>query len=514
MLGCVTHDVAGESEDELEKSIESLGGPPPYNNETVYLTGYKSLDSDLMEEKSLPSPKKRPQTIYVEYSPIGTSTPNQSMRNTSQYSSLPSTPLRKPKKISEHFYEVPEDSRFEKLLKELALMLPPHQTYENPLLNGHSSSVQNWIDDLSKTCHSEVMSTLQSKSITLEAQRNHSLPATLAFNLIRKLQAKVQTLQNDFEKIEKMLANQNYQTVLLEVQALSGIILEFIVRQESQKFLYLEETKDLQKFSDNLRSIREMAADLNILAGKLDTDDLEDSSLAEDLGILKRYFLITVRMVFEGLVRVIVDAVEDTKCEMILRSNLSYIATLSNYEYSGFASLIDAFVANGTVRVLLLICLENKSTTIRALCLRALATVCSTFETVRQFEMDGGLEVIRDILVDQKTSDRSEQELREAVSVLTQVTAPWQSKASHLEGLKEVMEGIVESITHLIDGTSCCQTLLLCAACLNNLSRIEPTAIYSLMSNESILRLKAACDRRGPAASIFLFVSIFSEIKF
>lgn len=121
------------------------------------------------------------------------------------------------------------------------------------------------------------------------------------------------------------------------------------------------------------------------------------------------------------------------------------------------------------------------------------------------------MEILKDILtlnIEQRI-ERSEQEIREAVSVLTQITAPWHTSQQYLEGLKEFSEGIVEAVLDLITRTTCCQTILLGSAFLNNISRIEPISIYSLMSHDCVLKLKLACDGRGPMTSIFIYVSIF-----
>ena len=61
----------------------------------------------------------------------------------------------------------------------------------------------------------------------------------------------------------------------------------------------------------------------------------------------------------------------------------------------------------------------------------------------------------------------------------------------------------------IIVKTSCCQTLLLCTASLNNMTRIEPTAVYSVMSQDTVDKLQQATEQRGPGASIFLYVSIW-----
>lgn len=511
MLGCLSNSRTLSTDSLDEKSVvlreKSQSPPPPYHNETVYFGTYE--DILLMEEKSIAQPQSP--NNYVELLPAGTSTPKMCSPNV--YMELPTTPISNRVKPINLTFEEEANEKYNEMLESLSSLLPPFKYYYNPLLNGHSGSVQSWIDDLRKTCSSDVMSTLQSKSV--ETAKTTTLTPTISYQMIKSLQTKVHILQTEFEKVEKMFSQQEEESedhLLPSIQSLTTLVINFVIKQEPKKSVYADSAKELTKLEDNLRSIREMSIDLKSLAGKIDIDDVEDCSIEEDVGILKRYFLITVRMMFERLVRTIVDSIDDTKCDMILRSNLTYVATLSNYEYctnggGGFASLNDAFVCNGIVRVLLLVCMEHKETSIRALALRALATVCSTMETIRQLEIDGGLEILRDIMVD-KTVERSEQELRETVSVLTQITAPWQQSENNFDGLKECVEGVVESITKIVETTECCQTLLICAACLNNLSRMETTSIYSLMSHESILKLKTASDKRGPGASIFLYEQI------
>uniref|UniRef100_A0A182SG51 Protein inscuteable homologue C-terminal domain-containing protein n=1 Tax=Anopheles maculatus TaxID=74869 RepID=A0A182SG51_9DIPT len=229
-------------------------------------------------------------------------------------------------------------------------------------------------------------------------------------------------------------------------QGLATDIDVFLRKQQGTDYFGREasERDDRRKFAENARSLADMLADLRAAASSSDTFDYR--SVEEEIQIVKRYFLITVRLIFKHLVRVIVDAVEGARCELILRSNLSYVASLSNLDYGGLASLNDAFTANGTVRVLLLVCVESKLSSVRALALRALATVCSTTETIRQLERADGLEVLRDILA-AGDADRTEPELREAVSVLTQITAPWHGEEHRLEGLKQHVHAIVEAIT-------------------------------------------------------------------
>ncbi|XP_050084445.1 uncharacterized protein LOC126570594 [Anopheles aquasalis] len=506
-------------------------------------------DAFRREGKELPT--------YAQLYPAGTSTPIK--HQSKLYRSLPLSPTHRtpnaassprvvPSRLGapagsavESFYDEPDHTvSHSSSASEHALS---YTIYDNPLLNGHMPAVQHWLDGLRFGCQNEVMSILQTKSIAVEAGRTMKMTSGVAVKILRHLQTKVTSLQGAFERVEKLFAaikryqtqqqsesderdedereedeKEIYQKVAPFVHGLASDIYEFVVKQKANDYFGREssERDDRRKYVENSQSLLDMATDLRIAAANEESFDYY--SVEEEIQIVKRYFLITVRLMFKSLVKVIVDTIENAKCDLILRSNLSYVAMLSNVDYGGLASLNDAFISNYTARALLLVCVESKFSSIRALALRALATVCSTTEAIRQLERADGLEILRDIMVteqrkparrqsqyQQPDQERSEPELREAVSVLTQITAPWHGEDHRLEGLKQHVHSIVEAITEIIEKTTCCQTLLLCAACLNNMTRIEPTAVYSLMSQDTVSKLKAATELRGPGASIFLY---------
>ncbi|KFB39150.1 hypothetical protein ZHAS_00006484 [Anopheles sinensis] len=476
---------------------------------------------------------------YAQLYPAGTSTPIK--HQSKLYRSLPLSPSHRtasPRELQhvkpasspsgstttvvENFYDEPDHLRDSTTASEHAFS---YTIYDNPLLNGHTPAVQSWLDGLRFACQSEVMSILQTKSIAAEAGRTTRMTSAVAVKIIRHLQTKVTTLQGAFERVEKLFAAiKRYQAQQDndedDEEDEKEIYQKVAPKQKGNDYFGREQVEkdDRRKFLENAQSLVDMTSDLRAAAAN--ADEFDYRSVEEEVQIVKRYFLITVRLIFKNLVKVIVDTVETAKCDLILRSNLSYVAMLSNLDYNGLASLNDAFIANYTVRALLLVCVESKFSSIRALALRALATVCSTTETIRQLERADGLEVLRDILVvDQKqqtngtgTNERTEPELRETVSVLTQITAPWHGEDHRLEGLKQHVHSIVEAITEIIERTTCCQTLLLCSACLNNMTRIEPTAVYSLMAQDTVAKLKTAAEQRGPGTSIFLYEQFTSML--
>lgn len=435
-----------------------------YNNETVY---FGAPDYSIMEEKSLLNNS-------LDF-PTGTSTP------------------KKQSTIK---------------LENLTEFLPSNIVYKNQMLNGNFASVQSWIDNLQYSVSSEVMATLQSKSIEMG---NSILTPTLAYKMIKSLQMKVFLLQKEFENVESCT---DESSLLPSMQSISDLLIDFVMHQEPKKVFYAQIQKYYKRLNENLHSIREMVTDLKRLVGKIDVYDLEDYPIVEDLQLIKRYFLITIKIIFKLLVSVIADNIEHAHNEIVLRSNITHVANLLSNEYSsceGFASLNDAIISNSIVRVLLLVCLENKSDWTRSLSLRSLSLVCTSEETIQQFEINSGFEILRDVIVQM---DRSGQETKEAISLLASILGPWQrSTESNFKDLKDYAEDYIEGITKIVETTESAQTMLICVAVLNNLSRLDSSSVYSLISHQSISKISIAYEKQSKTEySIFLLEQITSLV--
>lgn len=471
--------------------------PKKYNNETVVFGcgDNDSISNDLNVEK------QQADTILPTYSAL--------------FPTITSTPKSKEQTVSaafDRFAGLENSPEFLDLSATMNWETCTYIEYTNPLLNGHASSVQYWLDEIRSTyCH-EVLSTLQTKSIAQVITKSAAVNSVSASKIIRSLQTKAENLQRDFECVEQLLRGNASPDVMAIVSSLliklNESIMDFVCRLRSKNIFGTPNDATYDRFEDNISCITEMTLDMQAVVDNR-SDDLDFNLLFEDVQVLKRYLLITLRLVFIKLIKIILNRIETTKCDLILRSNLSMLSILSNTEFKHFASLNDAFIDSDAVRLLLTICLESKLSTVRTLALRALATICSTTEAIRQFQQVGGIEILTEILTDDMNANRLEPEFREALSLLAQITAPWHGKTHSIVGLKSCVEKLVERISDIVTETVCCQTLLLCAACLNNLSRIETTSIYSLMSHGTVLKLKHACQARGPGASIFLFVSFF-----
>ncbi|XP_075168339.1 spindle orientation adaptor protein inscuteable [Haematobia irritans] len=500
-----------ENSDLEEPENRSHSSIPEYNNETVYLGGGTPPTC------STPPPPYNNETVVLG----GPMDDSFNKNNTLKYDDHGVSPLRLHTRFSGH-------TSTPKALKNgfsnncsMAAFLDCHE-YDNTLLNGHSPDVQYWLDDLRMSYDHEVMSTLQTKSIAQEAIKHLQMTTSTVAKFIRQLQQKALRMQQCFEKTERMLGDSENLSLH---EALSGSlhlldnVTEFTHILERRSVFFADNRMERKRYEDYIDQIRMVHKDTRYSLENHHYINLE--SLLEDLQVLKRILLIAVRQVYEKLIRILMQSIENGRCDLMLKANINMVATLMNIDYDGFASLTDAFVQTEAVRTLLVVCLDNKSSSIRAQSLRALATICCAPEPIFQLGSCGGIEVLRDILqIDDGTKKpgqgeamkRSDLERREAVSLLTQITAAWHGPDHRVDGLRDCVETVVEGLTRLLIFTGCPQTLLLCAAALSNLSRMEITSHYSIMSHETIFKLIETMERRDEGINVFLYEQIVAML--
>lgn len=488
-------------EDEQQEEIreENISKTKEYNNETVYLVG------NTPPTCCTPPPPYNNETVILGANHISLNLDQQAV-----------SPLR----LESRFNGNTSTPKLLKAKNPEACTLPPmfsYNVYDNTLLNGHTEDIQHWLDDLRMSYEQEVMSTLQTKSIAQEAFKNLQITTNTVAKFIRQLQQKALPLQSTFEKVERMLTGLQditLQEALMNSLQLLNHVNEFTQILERRSVFFADSRLERKRFEDYLDQLRMVNKDTRYSLENQHYINLE--SLLEDLQVLKRILLIAIQQVYEKLIRVLVLSIENGRCDLMLKANINMIATLMNIDYEGFASLTNAFVQTEAVRTLLVVCLDHKVSSVRAQALRALATICCAPEPIAQLGACGGIEIIRDILQvggnskkPQNDIQRSDMEKREAVSLLTQITAAWHGPEHKVNGIKACVETIVEGLTQLLVFTECPQTLLLCAAALNNLSRMEITSHYSIMSHETIFKLITTIEERDKGITVFLYVSIY-----
>ncbi|XP_022233440.2 uncharacterized protein LOC111081637 [Drosophila obscura] len=369
--------------------------------------------------------------------------------------------------------------------------------------------VESWMADQRWNVDQEVMCTLQHKSIAQEAYKNFTITTSAVSKLVRQLQQQSLALQAHFERSERVLGGMQATTLpeaLTGAGQLLGHLDDFVGTLERRAIFFNEARVERRRYEQHLEQIRTVSRDTRYSLERQHYISLE--SLLEDVQLLKRHTLITLRLIFERLVRVLVLSIEQSRCDLLLRANINMVATLMGIDYDGFASLSDAFVQNEAVRTLLVIVLDHKHSSVRALALRALATLCCAPQAINQLGGCGGIEILRDILQVEAAGERGAIERREAVSLLAQITAAWHGPEHRVPGLRDCAESLVAGLADLLQPDCCAQTLLLCAAALNNLSRMEVTSHYSIMSNEAIFRLIATLEHQSCGISVFLYEQI------
>lgn len=134
------------------------------------------------------------------------------------------------------------------------------------------------------------------------------------------------------------------------------------------------------------------------------------------------------------------DCLEEVESDNVLRGSIDNVITLA-LEGNHLCRLI---AKHGGVRSLLTICVDPKRRGVRVNAFRALGTVCCVLEGIMELEDAGGIEILSDILKDDKAS---EDEKSEAAGLLAQVTSPWIENNNTIEGLARHLNDLVQSLT-------------------------------------------------------------------
>ena len=153
---------------------------------------------------------------------------------------------------------------------------------------------------------------------------------------------------------------------------------------------------------------------------------------------------------------------------------------------------------------------SKEKSEVRGQCLRALATLCSVLEAIRQLEEVRGVEVIARLLSDLSID---ESERAEAAGVLAQVTSPWIEDNDYVLGVTENAFNLVKNLTHLCSHTRCDETFLLGSAALANLSFLSPL-ILTAMTQHNTVSILLQYLSHNVSPSIYIQVIIIQDFKY
>ncbi|XP_075981915.1 spindle orientation adaptor protein inscuteable [Anticarsia gemmatalis] len=398
------------------------------------------------------------------------------------------------------------------------------QTTLERLCERKPEPVQSWLCDLVGSCENECMTTLQSKPLGAEMKALVTASSATITGNIKKVQTHGQIIVHQYSDVLRQIESgqSSEEQICLLVANINEFVLAHSITLNTKPPGETPERWDKIKKSLQLylQKLIDVGEDVKV---ELNESRPEWSLILKHLDMLIDIFLETTKAVLVQQMKTLVSIIEEPPSDMILKSTLTSIGHLAMLSDTTEASLHEKcarimknitelpFVDCAVPRALLTAIIETNKSSIKALSLRALATVCVNGDAVKQFEEGGGIEILSDIL-----SDRSnpEPQMREAITVLTQITAPWLRGHYDLTQLHLYLNTIVENITGILSRTECCQLLLLCTACLVNLVRelelerkdeeLQSDIVEVFTKNRTVERLLEAVKKRGPNISVFL----------
>ncbi|XP_030033408.2 uncharacterized protein LOC115449671 [Manduca sexta] len=400
------------------------------------------------------------------------------------------------------------------------------QTLLERLCERKPEPVQYWLCDLIGSCENECMTTLQSKPLGAEMKALVSASSATITGNIKKVQTHGQIIVHHYSDVLRQIeANKSCEEqICLLVANINEFVLAHSITLNTKPPGETPERWDKIKKSLQmyLQKLIDIGEDVKI---ELNESNTEWNLVQKHLDTLIGIFLETTKAVLVQQMKTLVSIIEEPPSDMILKSTLTSIGHLAMLSDNTEGSLHEEcvkimksitelpFVDCGVPRALLTAIIESNKSSIKALSLRALATVCVTGDAVKQFEEGGGIEIISDILSDESNP---EPQMREAITVLTQITAPWLRGHYDLTQMHLYLDNIVDKITGILSRTECCQLLLLCTACLVNLVRElelerreedvanDSDIVEVITKHRTVERLLDAVKRRGPHISVFL----------
>lgn len=408
-----------------------------------------------------------------------------------------------------------------------SMCLTAMHSYENPLLNNNSDSVQFWFQDKQRETAHEVLSMLQSKPLITDALKYRRPNTGIVVNIIQYLRRHAKDIKAEFMVVERELCEEK-KFIMDHLICFIDQVQSFAVNLRlKRKYFLVKSTIDNQVLKSSIDSLLATVRDFQAF---LEGTEITREVLVEKVQILKCYTVKILQTLYENLIRVILKNLKRWNDHpLICYSILTKLTDLCRLDCDtdgdcGFLSTVGCFQRTDIVKYLITVCINHiKDPLIPVIALRAIAMVCNNLEAIYQFERADGVWILREVLETLMTdpllpTSTVEPIIREVLSVLAQITAPWHRIANSdslpplLKGIHENVEIFVDMITTLIRHTNCCQIMLLAIASLNNLSNIEPTTIYSMMSHNTIYILKSRIESWPVEAPIFIYVSLAQPI--
>ncbi|XP_060527064.1 protein inscuteable homolog [Cylas formicarius] len=334
-----------------------------------------------------------------------------------------------------------------------------------------NKAVQRWLEEARTVEEQECTITLQCKSIAAELNQKTSHLAACVTTILRGMLSHSRCIEMEYRNL-----NNETKQINPLVQSLAGNILDFLKTYSSRV------SSDILTLHDEIRT-------------------LNSDRVLEPMAQLFNKWETVQNQILVKEVKKLVDKIEDPASEMDLRATLTGIISVALRN----TDLVVHFVKADIIPILLILCEKCEGSSIRAIILRALSTMCSHSSAVRHFEKFSGVQIIADTI---EEDSRPEPERSEAVGLLAQITAPWLEDNHSVKGLQEYSRKLVRSLTKFASSTKCCQNLLLCAAALANLSSMDTNCVKYLLQYEVASVLLKCVKSRGPLVSIYLLEQV------
>jgi len=354
--------------------------------------------------------------------------------------------------------------------------------------------IDHWLSELPSLHESECSVMLQSKSLfgqtdtkckSLKDIRSIQEQARQVSNCFadlcrilsvqtpkEKLVTSIQFLESEVQKLtisakESQLSN----VITKELLSLPGLKLKTSsckFKKEAQKYNSLEkEHLNLLNLLHNLKVCSTMERKGNL------------ARMVEIVTQFGSCLTVLVELMLSTKVQVIVSSLKQPNSESELETSLVNLTSLG-LEGNHLCRLVARYEG---VSWLVKLLSNKKFISLRVAILRALGTVCSVLEAIRQLEEVKGVEVIATMLGDKGTS---EMEKAEAAGVLAQVTSPWIEENDYVLGVTENAFYLVKELTEMCRSTKCAETFLLSSAALANLSFLSPLILTAMSQMDTV----------------------------
>ncbi|CAL4101245.1 unnamed protein product, partial [Meganyctiphanes norvegica] len=344
-----------------------------------------------------------------------------------------------------------------------------------------NGSVQHWLTDLCQLFESECMNTLQSKSLPGDSGKPPSTANVR--DAIRAIQRRAHQVSTEFARLCQRLEWLQLEELPKLAQSLVGHINNFLRDYGNHPKLQPQsslgrQSRVIEQICSRLTEVCQEDSSKNISAGKDMPSEIPESTrqVVQVVTALGHAFTKLVDLMLSREIKVVVRAIEEPLGEgdsSAVRATVSHLTALG-VDGGHICRLIARL---GGIRALLGLCLEPRLKKVRVAALRALATVCCVVEGIQELEKAGGIEVVSDILCDEKCP---EEERSEAAGVLAQITSPWVENNLRLPALHTHMNSIVEALTGLGSTTRSAEIFLLASAALANLTFLDGGCVSAM----------------------------------